>query len=243
MGGTSEAHTLARTVAQAGIDAIYSYAGRVAALAEQPVEVRVGGFGGVDGLRAYLRDNAITHVVDATHPFAQQMSRNATEACAHSDVPLIAFSRAPWRAQTGDAWRAVPDIDTAVRALEGPALHVFLAIGRQNLSSFAQQPQHHYLLRLVDAPTTPLPLPDTSVVIARGPFSFESDRTLLADKRIDVVVSKNSGGTAAHAKLEAARALGIPVIMIARPKMPERRETHDVDEVMRWLHGETERGV
>lgn len=234
---------MARTVALAKIDAIYSYAGRVAALAEQPVPVRVGGFGGADGLASFLRENAISHVVDATHPFAARMSWNAHEACARQGLPLIALTRAPWIAQAGDNWRNVGDIEAAVAALDGAAQRVFLAIGRQNLPAFAVQPQHHYLLRLVDPPNDPIPLPNHSLVVARGPLDFESERALMETHEIDLVVSKNSGGDGARAKLDAARDLALPLIMIARPEMPERREAHSADDVMDWLHGATDLGV
>jgi precorrin-6A/cobalt-precorrin-6A reductase len=243
LGGTSEARVLAQRMADAGIKAVYSYAGRVAGLAEQPVPVRVGGFGGVDGLVAYLRENGVTHVVDATHPFAAGMSRNAVEACARAGLPLVALGRAPWVAQAGDYWQCVADMEAAVAALKGAARRVFLAIGRQNLSAFADQPQHHYLLRLVNAPDAPVPLPRHIVEVARGPFSFEGDLALIRDHKIDVIVAKNAGGEAARAKLDAACVLGLPVIMIDRPALPVRAETHSVEDVMRWLHGATDLGV
>ena len=234
---------MAQSVAKAGLKAVYSYAGRVADLAEQPVPVRVGGFGGVGGLVAYLRENGVTHVVDATHPFAAGMSRNAVSACAQTGTPLIALSRAPWVAQDGDDWQIVANVDAAVAALSGPAQRVFLAIGRQNLHAFAAHPQHHFLLRLVDAPEALLPLPNHSIEVARGPFGFDSDFALLKAQSIDVVVSKNAGGAAARAKLDAARALGLAVIMINRPALPARHEVDSVEDVMRWLHETTDLGV
>lgn len=243
LGGTSDASVLARAIAAAGVRAVYSYAGRVETLAAQPVPVRVGGFGGVDGLVAYVRKNAITHVVDATHPFASGMSRNAVAACAQCGVPLLALVRAPWQAVAGDDWQFVADTEAAVAALSGPARRVFLAIGRQSLPAFAAQPRHHYVVRLVDPPGDSVPLPDCTIVIARGPFDVAGDRALLEKNRIDVVVSKNSGGDGARAKLDAARALGLSVIMIDRPILPQREETDSVDAVMRWLHGDTDRGV
>lgn len=174
LGGTTEASHLAQALAQAGLDAVFSYAGRTLAPVAQPLPTRVGGFGGVAGLATWLRDHAITHVVDATHPFAAQMSRNAVAACAATGTALTAFERAPWTAQPGDRWQHVPDLAAAAAALPSQSARVFLAIGKQNLDLFAGQPQHLYLLRLVDAPEAALPLPQTVVELARGPFDAES---------------------------------------------------------------------
>ncbi|MCC5993163.1 MAG: cobalt-precorrin-6A reductase [Rhodobacteraceae bacterium] len=244
LGGTTEARALGQAVAEAGIDGVLSLAGRVERPLRQPLPQRLGGFGGVEGLRAYLRTERITHLIDATHPFAAQMSCNAIAACAAEALPCLALSRAPWRAQPGDDWHNVPDITGAVGALAGPARRVMLAIGRQNLPAFAAQPQHFYLLRLVDPPKAPLPLPQTHVIMDRGPFTPESDRLLMEAHRIDLIVSKNAGGTGASAKLTAARALRLPVIMIDRPALPARAEVHDVAGVLDWLdHADTPRGV
>ena len=228
---------MARAIADARLDGVYSYAGRTETPMGQPMHMRVGGFGGVDGLRAYLATQGITHVIDATHPFAAQMSRNAVAACAAEGVPLIALERAPWVAADGDRWTHVPDIPAAVKALSGPAKRVFLAIGRQHLEPFAAQPQHHYLLRLVDAPTGPLPLPLAKVVVARGPFDLAGDSALLRDYGTNLVVAKNAGGKGAVAKIAAARALGLPVLMIDRPAVPTRKVVRSVADVMAWLNG------
>lgn len=228
---------MARALAEAGVDAVYSYAGRTEAPVAQPLPMRVGGFGGVDGLAAYLKAEGITHLIDATHPFAAQMSRNAVDACAVTGTPLIALEREPWQAVEGDHWRHVPDLASAVAALGETPRRVFLAIGRQNLDTFAVAPQHHYLLRLVDPPTEPLPLPRAEAVIARGPFTVEGDRALLQEHRIEVIVAKNAGGAGAEAKLVAARDLGLPVVLIDRPRVPERRVTRSVAGVMAWLTG------
>lgn len=243
LGGTSEANALARAVAEARIPATYSYAGRVDTPRPQPVPVRTGGFGGTEGLIRYLKAERITHVIDATHPFAAQMSRNAAAACAATGIALIALTRAPWAAQPGDRWNDVPDIAAAVRALGAAPARVFLAIGRMHLAEFAAAPQHAYLLRLVDAPTAPLPLPDCTVEVARGPFDTAADTALLRAHRTEIVVSKNSGGAGAYAKITAARALGLPVVMIGRPALPARAEVHDPAAVLDWLaHPATPRG-
>ena len=234
---------MARRLANDRVDAVFSYAGRTGAPVAQPLPTRIGGFGGPEGLARYLAEEGITHVVDATHPFAAQMSRNAVAACAAGGVPLCVFERAPWASGPGDDWRHVADLAAAVAALPDRPARVFLAIGRQNLDPFAAKPQHHYLLRLVDPPDGPLPLPDTTVIIARGPFDAAADRTLMAAERIEVVIAKNAGGTGARAKLDAARALGLPVILIDRPALPPRRIARTVEEVMAFLAHPADLGV
>ena len=226
------------------MDAVFSYAGRTDAPVAQSLPMRVGGFGGVEGLAEYLRREGIIHVVDATHPFAARMSGNAIAACAETGTPLIALERAPWQAQAGDDWRHVADIDAAVAALPDDPARVFLAIGKQTLAPFAAKAQHHYLLRLVDPPEVPPPLPQATVVIDRGPFHAAADTALLRDHAITHVVAKNAGGEGAEAKLIAARALRLPVILIDRPALPPRRVVASVEEVMAWLaHADTDRGV
>ncbi len=243
LGGTTEASRLAHALKSAGIETVFSYAGRTSAPLAQPVPVRIGGFGGVAGLRAYFENEAITHVVDATHPFAARMSNNAYTACAHSGVALIRFERPAWQQQTGDNWHCVATIKAACDALPDAPARVFLAIGKMHIGQFAAKPQHHYLLRLVDAPEGPLPLPDVSHLVARGPFDMAGDVALLQAHRITHVVAKNAGGSGAVAKVEAARALGLEMIMIARPDLPETTVAPDTETVLRWLHHPADRGV
>jgi precorrin-6A/cobalt-precorrin-6A reductase len=235
LGGTTEAMEMARALAAAGVAAVFSYAGRTAAPAAPPLPVRVGGFGGVAGLETYLVQQAISHVIDATHPFAAQMSRHAVAACAAAGLPLIALERPPWSVGPGDRWSFVPDAAAAALALPERPSHVFLAIGRQELPAFAGRPEHRYLLRLVDPPDGPLPLPQSEAVIARGPFTREGDLALLRDQGVGIVVAKNAGGGGARAKLDAARILGLPVILIDRPAGPPRPVAGSVAEVMAWL--------
>ena len=244
LGGTAEAARLCRALAGAGLRGTVSLAGRVASPAAQALPLRIGGFGGAEGLASHLRTERITHVIDATHPFAAQMSANAVAACRAADVPLIALTRAPWEETAADRWIRVPDMAGAVAALAGPRRRVMLAVGRMHLADFAAQAQHVYLLRLVDPPEAPLDFPDHHVVVDRGPFGLEEDLALMREHGIDLVVSKNSGGSGAFAKIAAARELGLPVIMIDRPAIPARRETHEVDGVLRWLdHAGTDLGV
>lgn len=235
---------MAKTVAALNIAATISLAGRVKQPRPQPVPMRVGGFGGAAGLADWLRANAISHVVDATHPFAAQISRNALAACQQAKVPLLTLTRPPWAAMPGDRWTHVADIPAAAAALRQPALRIMLAIGRMHLDQFAINPQHFYLLRLVDTPDAVLPLPKAEVIIDRGPFSEADDRDLLLKHEIQLVVTKNAGGDAAYSKIAAARSLGLPVLMIDRPAMPARSEVHDTGSVLNWIaHPGTDLGV
>jgi len=245
LAGTTEASQLAKEVSAAKIKAVLSYAGRVERPKPQPLPRRMGGFGGVEGLKQYLCENSITHVVDATHPFAVQMSQHAADACAELNLPLIAFSRPEWKPTSADNWTEVADIPTAVSALEGAKRRIMLALGRMHLQAFEAQPQHRYLLRLVDPPGKDLTLPNRDIVVSRGPFTKEGDLALMRDYKIELVVCKNAGGVASRAKLDAARALSLPVIMIARPKLDRRRfETASLNKVMQWLgHSGTDLGV
>lgn len=243
LAGTTEATALGQALAAAGLHGTVSFAGRVERPKRQPLPQRIGGFGGVEGLRTYLEAHRITHVVDATHPFAAKMSRNAVEACAQAQVPLIALTRTPWMPQAGDNWIRVPDIAGAVAALDRAPARVMLAVGRMHLQDFAPNPQHFYLLRLVDPPASPPPFPDHHVVVSRGPFTHDDDLALMQAHGIDLVVSKNAGGTGAYAKISAARALGLPVVMIDRPTIPPRAEADSVAQVMAWLGHDTDLGV
>jgi precorrin-6A/cobalt-precorrin-6A reductase len=235
LGGTGDANQLADRFVRGGIDAVYSYAGRTQIPLPHALPTRVGGFGGVTGLADFIREQSITHVIDATHPFAAEMSRHAVEACAATGTPLLALERAPWARATGDQWIEVGDIDAAVAALPDERARVFLAIGRQYLAPFATKPQHAYTLRFVDAPDGVLPLPDAEVIVSRGPFTLDSDRELMRSRGIEFLVARNSGGTGARAKIDAARELRLPVIMIERPALPERPRVESIEEVLAWL--------
>ncbi|TPG54213.1 cobalt-precorrin-6A reductase [Sphingomonas glacialis] len=243
LGGTTEASALATALAERGVPATLSYAGRVASPKPQPVAVRVGGFGGVAGLVEWLDAERVTHLVDATHPFAAQMSANAVSAAAKAGVPHIALSRPGWVEEDGDRWSRVADISSAVAALAGPLRNVMLALGRMHVAAFAAQPQHRYLLRFVDPPSEPVALRDYRLVVDRGPFTVAGDVALLRENAIDLIVCKDAGGTGAQAKLIAARSLGVPVVMIDRPWLPERTEVHDVAAVLAWIGHAADRGV
>lgn len=206
--------------------------------------VRVGGFGGVDGLVDWLEREGVTHLVDATHPFAATMSGHAVAAAERAGVAHVRLTRPAWEAVEGDRWTHVADIEGAVATLDGPASRVMLALGRMHVAAFAAQPQHHYLLRFVDAPDAPPVLPDHHLVVDRGPFTVEGDIALMRAHGIDRVVAKNAGGSGARAKLDAARALGLPVILIDRPHLPDAPTVHDVAQVLAWIdHAAAQRGV
>jgi precorrin-6A/cobalt-precorrin-6A reductase len=234
LGGTTDASLLAAEIARAGIEAIYSYGGRTRAPADQPLPTRIGGFGGVSGLADYIRREGITHVVDATHPFAAGMSRNAIAACAETGAPLLALERVPWAKVPGDNWIDVGDVNAAVAALPEAPAKVFLAIGRQHIAPFATKPQHAYTLRFVDPPEASLPFP-ADVIVSRGPFTLEDELKMMRARDIAWVVARNSGGDGARAKIDAARLLGLPVILISRPQLPDRLRVESVAEIMHWL--------
>jgi len=239
LGGTSGASQLAQALSLAGVPAWFSYAGVTQTPLAQPLPTRCGGFGGPAGLAQFMREHGISHVVDATHPFAAQMSRNACAACEATGTPLLALERAPWQPQAGDHWIGVADMAAAAQALPVAPARVFLAVGRKQLDAFTVRPQHHYLLRLVDAPAPgSLSLPQHAVVTGRGPFSAADDLALLQQHRMQWLVTKNAGGEATRGKLDAARALGLPVVMVQRPALPKRPRTEDVGAVLHWLdHG------
>jgi precorrin-6A/cobalt-precorrin-6A reductase len=248
LGGTAEARQLAgRLSHRRDLAVTLSLAGRTTAPAEQPVPVRTGGFGGPDGLAAYLEAQQIDVLIDATHPYAAVMSAHAAEAGARRSVRLLALRRQPWTAVTGDRWIEVDTIDDAVLALGPARRRVFLTVGRRDIAAFEGAPQHSYLIRSVDPIDPPLRVPRATYVTARGPFSEADDRELMAKHQIDVVIAKNSGGDATYGKIVAARSLGIHVIMMRRPVLPAVAAVETVQGAVEWLDHElppvTERGV
>lgn len=239
LGGTSEAVALARAAVDrypARLEVITSLAGRTMAPRAVAGRVRVGGFGGAGGLAAYLRAEGIDLVIDATHPFAATIAANAAAACAETGTPRLKLLRAPWRPQPGDDWRAAADFAAAARALESIGRRVFLSTGPGNLDAFARLAGIWFLVRLLAPATAPLPLANYATVVGRPPFSVEAETALLASQRIDTLVSKQSGGPG-EAKLAAARALGVRVIMIRRPPPPTGAQVETVDRAFAWLAG------
>lgn len=203
------------------LDVMLSLAGRTENPVRQPVPVRVGGFGGADGLARHLAEQRIDLLIDATHPYAARISANAAKAAERAGVPVLALRRPGWQRQDGDRWTFAEDVADAVRALGAAPRRVFLSIGRQEAGAFAAAPQHFYLVRSVDPVEPPLAVPDARYILARGPFAEEPERGLLTAHRIDAIVSKDSGGVASYGKIAAARALGIEMIVIRRPELPQ----------------------
>ncbi|MPS93940.1 cobalt-precorrin-6A reductase [Comamonas sp.] len=238
LGGTFDAYMLSAMLHEAGVAAIYSYAGATRTRRTPPLPVRVGGFGGVRGLVDYLIAHQITHVIDATHPFAAQMSANAIAACSRLGLPLLSMERPPWQAQPGDRWQHVPDMAAAAKTLNPLSRRVFLAIGRKQLAAFAGlADRHRFVLRVIDQEGDALPLPPSSyeLIVARGPFRLADELALLGQYRIDCIVSKNAGGADTYAKIEAARQLGIPVVMVDRPVLEPRTQCQSPQQAMEWL--------
>lgn len=236
LGGTCEAAALAgRLHAADDYHPVSSLAGRTGNPRPLPGEVRIGGFGGVEGLAEFLSSRRIDMVIDATHPFAATMSRNAAAACDRIGLPRLRLERPPWVQQANDRWIEAEDVHAAARALPSDARRVFLSIGRQELAPFAARPEIHYLVRMIEPATKPPPLPRHELVLGRGPFHAEAEQGLLVRHRIEFVVSKNSGGDATYAKILAARHLGLPVIMIKRPEPPVGPCVETVEAALGWL--------
>jgi len=248
LGGTAEARELAgRLDARNGVGVLLSLAGRTENPREQGVQTRIGGFGGAGGLARFVRDENFRLLIDATHPYADKISANAVRAAEETGVPFLSLRRAPWEKRPGDAWTDAGTIADAVEALGERPARVFLALGRKDIAPFEAAPQHAYLVRSVDPIDPPLAVPDAIYVTARGPFAEADDRALLERHRIGIVVSKNSGGGASYGKIAAARALGLPVIMVRRPALPDSPSVATVAEAVAWCDhaftGEAMRGV
>ncbi|WP_052489006.1 cobalt-precorrin-6A reductase [Streptomyces sp. 150FB] len=249
LGGTTEARRLAESLAlaaPAGPRVTTSLAGRVARPVLPPGEVRIGGFGGAEGLAHWLREHRVDALIDATHPFAGTISHNAARAAASAHVPLLALSRPSWVPGEGDDWHRVGSLEEAARALPGLGRRVFLTTGRMGLSTFAAaegsdgpegpegQEDLWYLVRSVDPPEPPYPR-RLETLLDRGPFTLEGERDLLRRHRIDVLVTKDSGGAATAPKLRAAREAGLPVVVVRRPPAPQGVEVAEaVEEAVAW---------
>jgi precorrin-6A/cobalt-precorrin-6A reductase len=239
LGGTTEARRLAERLAERRDLAVtLSLAGRTANPAAQAVPVRIGGFGGAEGLARHLAAERIDALIDATHPYAAIMSANAAQAAASTGVPLLALRRPPWTPVAGDRWIDAENTRAAVAALGGMPRQVFLALGRKDLAPFEEAPQHHYLVRSVDPVEPPLAVPNASYVTGRGPFTEADDRTLLDAHGIEIVVAKNSGGSATYSKIAAARSLGLAVILLRRPRLPQVPAVATIADALAWIdHG------
>ncbi|MFE9022753.1 cobalt-precorrin-6A reductase [Streptomyces sp. NPDC007808] len=238
LGGTTEARRLAELLAAAArpeLRVTNSLAGRVTAPRLPPGEVRVGGFGGAEGLAAWLREHEVDALIDATHPFARTISFNAARAAATAHVPLLALRRPGWVPVEGDQWHEAGSLEEAAGLLPALGRRVFLTTGRMGLAAFAALDDLWFLVRSVDAPEPPHP-PRMEVLLDRGPFTLDGERELLRRHRVDVVVTKDSGGAATAPKLTAAREAGLPVVVVRRPPVPEGvRVVADPERAAEWI--------
>ncbi|OBK42060.1 cobalt-precorrin-6A reductase [Mycobacterium kubicae] len=232
LGGTAEGRALASAL-QPRVEVISSLAGRVPDPALPPGAVRVGGFGGVDGLRNWLREHRIDAVVDATHPFAATMTAHAAEACAELQLPHLVLARPAW--DPGPAIVVSSDTDAAERVAHQGYSRVFLTTGRSAVAAYAAS-DAWYLIRVVTAPDTAALPRRHQVLLSRGPYHYDDELRLLESHRIDALITKNSGGDMTRAKLDAAAALDIPVLMVARPPLPDGVTTvGTVEEALAWV--------
>ncbi len=237
LGGTAEAAAIAeQAVALSGMKVITSLAGRTRAPRRVPGEQRIGGFGGPKAMADYLRDERIDVLIDATHPFAVNISANAAAACDAAGIPRLILVRPPWQPSPDDDWIAVDDGPAAAAEIAARGFRRgFLATGRQELPAFAGLADIWLLVRLVDPPVEPLPLANYDVVTGRGPFVEAEEHAMLSNRDIDVIVAKNAGGAGSWPKMAAARQLNIPVVMIERGQTQTGEVVETVDDVMAWL--------
>ncbi len=236
LGGTGEAVALAERLAH---DPRFAVTTSLAGVTQSPRRpegsLRIGGFGGPEGLAAYLRDQAIDAVIDVTHPFAARISAHAVEACAATGTALLRLRRPPWTPEPGDRWIEVRDVTAAAERLPERGARAFLSVGRQELAAFASCRDTWFLVRLIEPPEGGLPLANATLLQARGPFRTADEVALLTAHAIAVVVTKNSGGAATYGKIAAARHLGLPVLMIARPALAPAEEVASPEELLRRL--------
>jgi precorrin-6A/cobalt-precorrin-6A reductase len=242
LGGTAEARELAGVLHGRGVPVVSSLAGRVAAPRLPPGEVRIGGFGGPEGLERWLVEHNALAVVDATHPFAARMSASAFEACGRAGVPLLRLERPGWRERPGDRWVWVDDVAAAADAVEGLGRRALLALGRQEVAAFAGIESTWFLIRSVGPPDPPLP-PRHELLLDRGPFTVSGELGVLEEHRIDVVVTRDSGGDQTAAKLDAARERGLPVVVVRRPSSPEADAVTTVAEAAAWASARADRAA
>jgi precorrin-6A/cobalt-precorrin-6A reductase len=240
LGGTGEARELAAALDADGAHVVSSLAGRVARPRRPPGTVRIGGFGGSQGLARWLTQHRPAAVVDATHPFATAISASAAEACPQAGVPLLRLERPSWTEQPGDRWQWVGDIEAAAAAVSAPATggspaaRVLLTLGRKEIAAFAALGDAWFLIRSVDPPPPPLPQRH-ELLLDRGPFILADELELIDRHGIDTIVTRNSGGSSTAAKLDAARLRALPVIVVHRPEAPDVPAIHDVVDAAGWV--------
>lgn len=234
LGGTAEARELAAAVHSAGVPVISSLAGRVSRPRLPVGDVRIGGFGGPQAMARWLTDREVVAVVDATHPFAERISASATSACAAAGVPLLRLQRPGWQERPGDRWRWVDGLAQAAAIVAQLGERVLLSTGRQGLEAFAGINEAWFLIRCVEEPEVALP-PRHELLLDRGPYTHAGERSLMRAHAIDVLVTKDSGGTHTIAKLDIARELGLPVVIVRRPALPAGLElVGSVEQALAW---------
>lgn len=237
LGGTAEARALADAAHArfaARLRVTTSLAGRTSAPAEPKGVLRRGGFGGAAGLADYLAAARVDLVIDATHPFAAQITAAAQAACRQRNLPLLALARPRWAAQSGDRWIEAADAVEAASILPSLGRRAFLTIGQRGIAAFSQLSGTHFLVRLIEPPAAALPLRSYEILLGRGPFTLEDERRIMERHAIEVLIAKASGGEATGAKLEAARLLRIPVVMLRRPEPPSA-SVATIDDALRWI--------
>ena len=236
LGGTGEARRLAGELdGDLRFHVETSLAGATANPAKIAGDVRRGGFGGAAGLEAYLSAQGIDLVVDATHPFADTISRSAVAACENSMTDRLAICRPTWESQAGDRWVSVANVDAAAACVSEYGTRVFLTIGRQEIDAFEECHDIWFLIRLIDLPVTSPSLNSFKLISDRGPFDLAADRRMFQEYEIDCIISKNSGGTDTYSKIKVAHEAGIPVIMIERPEAPKVPVVDTVEAALEWI--------
>jgi len=238
LGGTGEAAALARAVlARFGerIEVTTALAGRTARPGPIPGQVRIGGFGGVAGLAQYLAEHEIDRLIDATHPFAAEISRAARLACDQTQVPRLLLLRPAWRRHPLDRWIEVDSVEAAAQIVGRVGRRAWLTVGASEIEHFAAVTGVRFVVRLIDPPRAPLPLRFHEIILGRGPFGLVEERHQLQRHAVDVLVCKASGGTATEAKLVAARELSLPVIMVRRPPPERGLAVDNIEAALDWL--------
>ncbi|WP_375408582.1 cobalt-precorrin-6A reductase [uncultured Methylobacterium sp.] len=235
LGGTSEASALIAALAGTMHEVTLSLAGRTTAPKTGSVRTRIGGFGGAEGLAAWMREDGTDLLIDATHPFAARICVSAAEAARAAGIPILAIRRPPWIRESGDRWTEVDTVEDSVAALGEAPRRVFVTVGRLELAAFAAAPQHDYVVRTIEPVGDALPVPRLTTIAARGPFAATEEERFMREAGIAVLVTKNSGGDATYAKITAARALGMPVVIVRQPLKPEVARVADVAGAMAWV--------
>lgn len=236
LGGTGEARALADALAgQPDLHVLTSLAGRTVEPRRPEGEIRIGGFGGAAGLATYLDDANIDLVIDATHPYAAAISAHAVEACQVAGRPLLRLERPAWQPRLGDLWVVVDSPAAAAKACTHLGKRAFLAIGAKELAAFAGIADLWFLVRLVELPPKPLPLRQFELLIGRGPFDQGDEQELMRRHKVDMVIAKNSGGNSTYGKIAAARELGLPVILLRRPILPQAKTADSIGEAIAWI--------